>query len=33
MVWRQIWPAVKDKVFCQWRKAKIVPLKKPGKID
>ena len=46
MVWRQIWPAVKDRVFhlfqtslrdgdipSQWRNAKIIPLKKPGKSD
>ncbi|KAK6222522.1 hypothetical protein QIS74_04224 [Colletotrichum tabaci] len=44
MVWRQVWPAVKDRVLVlfrasiregvlpqQWRHAKIVPLKKPGK--
>jgi ribonuclease HI len=46
MVWRQLWPVVKDRVFhlfqtslregdipSQWRNAKIIPLKKPGKSD
>jgi ribonuclease HI len=46
MVWRQLWPVVKDRVLLlfqtslrdgdipsQWRNAKIVPLKKPGKSD
>jgi hypothetical protein len=46
MVWRQLWPVVKDRVLLlfqtslrdgelptQWRNAKIVPLKKPGKDD
>lgn len=46
MVWRQLWPTVKDRVLhlfkasleggtlpSQWRNAKIVPLKKPGKGD
>jgi len=46
MVWRQIWPVVKDRVLllfqtsldngelpAQWRKAKIIPLKKPNKGD
>lgn len=46
MVWRQIWPVVKDRVLllfqtslddgelpAQWRKAKIIPLKKPDKGD
>jgi hypothetical protein len=44
MVWRQLWPVVKERVFrifqtalqysdlpSQWRKAKIIPLKKPAK--
>jgi hypothetical protein len=46
IVWRQIWPVVKDRVLLlfqtsleegslptQWRKAKIIPLKKPKKGD
>jgi len=46
MVWRQIWPVVKERVLhlfqtslqegdipSQWRNAKIIPLKKPGKGD
>jgi hypothetical protein len=46
MVWRQLWPVVKDRVLLlfqtslrdgdipsQWRNAKIIPLKKPGKSD
>jgi ribosomal protein S9 len=44
IVWKQIWPAVKERVLSlfqtsldkgelptQWRNAKIIPLKKPGK--
>jgi hypothetical protein len=43
-VWKQIWPAVKDRVLLlfrtsvetgqlptQWKTAKIIPIKKPGK--
>ncbi|EAQ84334.1 hypothetical protein CHGG_08348 [Chaetomium globosum CBS 148.51] len=46
MVWRQLWPVVKDRVLhlfrtslrdgdipSQWRNAKIIPLKKPGKSE
>ncbi|EAQ85226.1 hypothetical protein CHGG_09240 [Chaetomium globosum CBS 148.51] len=46
MVWRQLWPVVKDRVLhlfrtslrdgdipSQWKNAKIIPLKKPGKSD
>ena len=46
IVWKQIWPVVKDHVLAlfrqsleegslpsQWRHAKIIPLKKPGKED
>lgn len=46
MVWKQLWPVVKDRVLhlfqtslrdgdipSQWRNAKIIPLKKPGKSD
>ncbi|SCV61221.1 uncharacterized protein FFFS_15790 [Fusarium fujikuroi] len=46
MVWKQLWPAVKERVMHlfrtwlsegrlpdQWRAAKIIPLKKPGKKD
>lgn len=45
-VWKQVWPAVKDRVLqlfrkslndgalpTQWKSAKIIPLKKPGKDD
>ena len=46
MVWKQVWPMVKERVLrlfqsslddgeipTKWRNAKIIPLKKPNKVD